>query len=285
MKSASRPFLTLTAASGVLAISGVMAMAAQQTSQAPPPPERGMTFSLALGQDGRGIKGSPYSAEEIRETTQALADGNRITQRTTGKVFRDSQGRFRREVAPLWAISPGTPNDSASIVTIDDAASRVTYILNTRTHTARKREHPAITARKPVDESRTPPQSVIMPIVPGTEAGPFKRETKTESLGEQLIEGFLAKGTRFTITFPAGTVGNEQPIETVRENWYSPELRAVLLRRNNDPRFGETVVRLVNIEIGEPSPELFEVPADYTIEEMSSGSTFFGKKPADKNGG
>jgi len=244
-----------------------------------------MTFSLALGQDGRGIKGSPYSAEEIRETTQALADGNRITQRTTGKVFRDSQGRFRREVAPLWASSPGTPNDSASIVTIDDPASRVTYILNTRTHTARKYEHPAMTARKPVEASGTAPHSVPRQVVPGVTAGSFKIEAKSELLGEQIVEGFLTQGRHITRTIPAGAVGNEQPIETVRENWYSPELRAVLLRRNNDPRFGETVTRLVNIEIGEPSPDLFEVPADYTIEEMPSGSTFFGKKPADKNGG
>src|SRR5438874_929302 len=261
MKSASRPFLTLMAASGVLAISGVVA--AQQTSQAPPHPQQGTTLGSVARAEHQAVQRVPYSAEEVSETTQVLADGNRITRKRTAKVFRDSQGRTRREEAPFAASSPGTANDSPSIVIIDDVVSFVTYFLDTRTHIARKREHLVTTARKPVDGSRTTPHLVPLQAVPGATGG-----ARPESLGEQVIEGFLAKGTRFTITFPAGTVGNEQPIETVRENWYSPELRAVLLRRNNDPRFGETVVRLVNIEIGEPSPELFEVPADYTIEEM-----------------
>src|SRR2546423_9278274 len=43
------------------------------------------------------VKGAPYSAEIVIETNQTLADGNRIARRTTGRVYRDSEGRIRRE--------------------------------------------------------------------------------------------------------------------------------------------------------------------------------------------
>ena len=45
----------------------------------------------------KAVKGAPYSAETVIESTQTLADGNRINQKTTGRVYRDSEGRTRRE--------------------------------------------------------------------------------------------------------------------------------------------------------------------------------------------
>ena len=48
---------------------------------------------------GSPVKGSPYSAQAIAQTTQTLADGNRIVHNTTSTIYRDSEGRERREVA------------------------------------------------------------------------------------------------------------------------------------------------------------------------------------------
>src|SRR3954470_18836816 len=45
----------------------------------------------------KAIKGAPYSAETTIEGSQTLADGNRISHRSTGRVYRDSEGRTRRE--------------------------------------------------------------------------------------------------------------------------------------------------------------------------------------------
>src|SRR4249919_3388389 len=45
----------------------------------------------------KAMKGAPYSAETIVESSQTLADGNRISRKTTGQVYRDSEGRTRRE--------------------------------------------------------------------------------------------------------------------------------------------------------------------------------------------
>jgi hypothetical protein len=92
-------------------------------------------------------------------------------------------------------------------------------------------------------------------------------EVNRESLGTQAIEGVAAEGTRVTFTIPAGKIGNERPIVTVNERWYSQELQTVVLSKNSDPRMGETTFRLTNIVRSEPDPSLFQVPADYTVNE------------------
>ena len=86
-----------------------------------------------------------------------------------------------------------------------------------------------------------------------------------EDLGEQVLEGLLVKGTRMTDTIPAGTIGNERPIDIVTERWYSKDIDAMVLQRFSDPRFGETTYRLVNVVLGDPSPDLFQVPQGYEI--------------------
>jgi len=90
-----------------------------------------------------------------------------------------------------------------------------------------------------------------------------KWDTKTEDLGEQSIEGVSAKGTRTITTIPAGAIGNERPIETIYEKWYSDELQMVVFSKSSDPRFGEQTYRLTNINRSEPDPALFQPPPGY----------------------
>src|SRR5271156_6605850 len=57
------------------------------------------TFAFVGGQmfNGNPVKGQPYSAEAVNETTQTLADGNKIVTRSSTMIYRDSDGRERRE--------------------------------------------------------------------------------------------------------------------------------------------------------------------------------------------
>ncbi len=45
------------------------------------------------------IKNAPFSAEAVSESVQVLADGNRIVRSSTSKLYRNSEGRFRREMS------------------------------------------------------------------------------------------------------------------------------------------------------------------------------------------
>ena len=52
--------------------------------------------------DGKVVKGAPYSAQAVTETTQVLPDGNRINRKNVSTIARDSEGRTRRELnAPV----------------------------------------------------------------------------------------------------------------------------------------------------------------------------------------
>ena len=47
---------------------------------------------------GQVVTAAPFSAVAVQETTQTLADGNHISRKSQVNLFRDSQGRFRKEV-------------------------------------------------------------------------------------------------------------------------------------------------------------------------------------------
>jgi hypothetical protein len=86
---------------------------------------------------------------------------------------------------------------------------------------------------------------------------------ETKSLGTRDFNGVKADGTQTTHTIAAGAIGNERPIHIVSERWFSPELQLVVYARTSDPRAGETIYRLENLQRGEPPAELFKVPDDY----------------------
>lgn len=46
---------------------------------------------------GKRVTGAPYSADVSTENNQPLPDGNVISKKTTGRVYRDAEGRTRQE--------------------------------------------------------------------------------------------------------------------------------------------------------------------------------------------
>ncbi len=87
---------------------------------------------------GKPVKGAPYAAEAVTESTQTLSDGNRIQHKSTASVYRDSEGRTRREQT-LSAIGPWAASGEApQTIFIDDSVAGVHYILNPKERTAQK---------------------------------------------------------------------------------------------------------------------------------------------------
>ncbi|HKX27260.1 MAG TPA: energy transducer TonB [Blastocatellia bacterium] len=353
--------------------------------------------------DGKVVKGAPFSADAVTEFAQVLGDGNRIVRRTTANLYRDGEGRTRREetFSQLAGLVTGSADQPrATLVAIFDAVNSVSYTLDPNSRTAHKvlgqpfgalqaftamipptammaggqvmratavadatssatttttttirqtkvstggvqssalkkvqpiyppaaksagvegpvqvqvtinengdvtdasavsgppllRDAALDAARqwkfKPSEQNgqqvkvqglltfnftldKKPGDQVFtaaVPARPGLAIEPFpKTDLRQESLGKQMIEGVEAEGTRTIQTIPAGAIGNERPIEIVNERWYSPELQIVLMTKQLDPRFGDTVFRLTNITRSEPDPSLFQVPPDYTVKDL-----------------
>jgi hypothetical protein len=267
---------------------GVFVQSDSFTIPIPPPPEEGMfvsqdaapgklgdvTFAFVSSELSAGdkiVKGAPYSGEAVTETVQVLSDGNRITRKNTAQVYRDSEGRSRRDQS-LGGVGPwGPANESFQRIFIYDPVGGFHYVLNPQEHSARKMPVP----QRDADGQNTvrkgpggPPRPGRLMRGFGGGVGPFDSESaEKESLGKQVMEGVQVEGTSSTVTIEAGKIGNELPIQMVSERWYSPELQVVVMSRHVDPRIGETTYRLSNINQSEPAHSLFEVPADYKLDE------------------
>lgn len=215
------------------------------------------------GPGGKTVAGAPFSATFSTQTTQALSDGNQIQRSSTGTLARDSQGRTRRDMTlsaiGLWAASGKI---SPHVVFINDPVASTNYILQPDAKTARKMDIRKHGGQHPNGKFAPPPGS----------AG-IQRDKNiiTTSLGTQSVNGVQAEGTRYTRTIPAGVMGNEKPIVITTERWYSPDLQTVVLTKRSDPRMGDTITQLTNIQRSEPDVTLFQVPSDYTVKQGGPG--------------
>jgi hypothetical protein len=216
---------------------------------------------------GETITAAPYIATATTESTQVLGDGNRIVNKTSGLVARDSQGRTRRET-DLHRIGP-LQVDSPKMVFINDPTAHTQYIFHPGGEATKVIRSEATWGDGPqiIDLHGTGQSGMKTKMIVRTIGGSGKEaqqetseQVKHEDLGTQTIEGLSAQGKRDTITIPAGQVGNERAIEIVSETWYSPELHTMVLRKHSDPRVGETVFRLTDIKRNEPDASLFQPP-------------------------
>jgi hypothetical protein len=240
----------------------------------PPGGPEARFLGAEAGMPGRVVKNAPYSADMITESTQTLPDGNHIKQSTTAKLYRDSEGRTRREQSPNLGGLGGSTT-MPSLVFIHDPVAGVSMALNATNKTGtRSTFTPGSGPQMRQRQENSADQAARPRRNPASDPN-----LKTESLGTRSFDGVMADGRRTTMTIPAGKIGNEQPIQIVTETWYSSELQAVLYQKRTDPRNGETVTRFANISRAEPSRTLFDAPSDFKVTESAQPRPHFGPRP------
>src|SRR5829696_88898 len=104
----------------------------------PLPPGADFIFVASESFSGKTVKGAPYSAEAVTESIQTLSDGNRIVNRMTSSVYRDSEGRTRREQTLKALGGVGTGDEPLQTIFINDPVAGVTFSLDSRSHIAHK---------------------------------------------------------------------------------------------------------------------------------------------------
>jgi hypothetical protein len=217
---------------------------------------------------------APYSATVEHSHTQTLADGTVISPKPqTEKTFRDSQGRTRVERTFCQA------HDGESIgtyVEIRDPVAGFAYILDPEARAAyRYTLHVRERDSNSSSTKATGAAGVPIPQRPPAAAATNQPDPPNtpESLGSETIEGVLCEGTRSITTIAVGDVGNDRPFNVIHETWISPELHVVVLSKVTDPRFGESTMRLTNIDLTEPALSVFQPPSDYTVAEETEHVT------------
>jgi len=231
------------------------------------------------GDQGSPVQGAPYSATIVNESTQTLADGNRIVQRFTGIATRDSQGRTRQDTA-LPPIGNMSAANAPHLVFIQDPVAQTAYTLNLTDKTAHKMPTPP--AGGAVAKGMLGTAAVGQPIrmaaggvTTAAAGGAFffqkqvtvneQAEVRTENLGTETMQGMSVEGIRTTRTIAAGDIGNDRPIHIITEVWTSPELKTIIYSKRSDPRMGDQTFQLTNIVRSEPDASLFSVPADFKL--------------------
>jgi hypothetical protein len=199
------------------------------------------------------ITGVPVSYVRSQENTQTLSDGTHVTHKSTIYFYyRDAAGRVRTENPLILGGRDPAHQLKLLIARIEDPVSGFQYIVDTQNHVAYR-----------------------FPFMPCSRGSDWKSsgfhdaiviQHSHESLGTQMIEGVDARGTRTTTVFPVGFFGNDRPITRTCEMWSPVEnLGNDVLSDCTDPRFGETVIRMTNVNRTEPDPVLFQPPASYSV--------------------
>jgi len=95
-------------------------------------------MSQEINFGGKIVKGAPYSAQAVTETIQTLGDGNRIINKNTSALYRDGDGRTRREVSIKMLGPIGDSGEPLQTIFINDPVAGVSYSLDSKTKTAHK---------------------------------------------------------------------------------------------------------------------------------------------------
>jgi hypothetical protein len=253
-------------------------------------------FAHEFGHSREIVKNAPYTAEAITESVQVLPDGNRIVNKSTTLLARDTAGRTRIErkgggrggvyiydpmegrmrvpappeppVPPVPPAAPTPPVPPAAGSNVDVQPGRVIVRRNRTEGGADQNVQVEVTriGRGDRDAAVPPPvplPPLMLPILP-------RGKGETKSLGTREFDGIKAEGTMTSHTIPAGQIGNEKPIVITSERWFSPELFIVVYAKTSDPRAGESTYRVTIVKRGEPPAELFAVPERRTRGERRS---------------
>ena len=253
-----------------------LARAQTEAPAPPPPPPDGMmmhglgpggpVFHQEFGEgfENKVVTGVPMSGDIVVTRDTTLVDGNHIHNQTQTKVYRDADGRVRREVG-FELNTPTTGSAKRNMIIITDPVAGKRYALNPQNKTAH------VMPLHPPKHGQGPPPP------PDGEAGPMHDNANVtrEPLGTKTINGLQATGTRVTRTIPAGKIGNENPIQVVTERWYSTDLQVPLTTTHTDPMMGTVTTSLANINRAAPDASLFQVPSDYKVETSEKGDIMY----------
>lgn len=250
MKTLLKALLTC----GILSLAPLAATAQNRPPTCSPP---GRAYgSLTVS----SVAGCPFSAVVEITHTQTLGNGSHVVTKVKALSYRDSSGRVGYQsftVTDTFKDASETPN---MIEIYDPVAGFVYMILPFRSAAWRS------TLNGPATAVGDLPRHAYSPEAAPASSTPDPRvKLEVEDLGSQQMQGVLVRGTRAIRTIPAGVEGNDREITTTSESWFSPDLGFTLLQKTSDPRSKDREMRVTSLELSEPDPTRFQVPAGYTI--------------------
>jgi hypothetical protein len=208
------------------------------------------------------VPGAAFSGVIVVERTIVPpGGGSALNLKTVRDVARDSQGRIYNVFRQLV---PASDNSTPPVVRIhfyDPQSRSYTYVYpQQKTYTTGTVNHPP--AAEPAD----------LIASPAGNSAPLNPFTKDEDLGTRSISGVSAHGVRQIQTIPAASSNTGKEIVLTDEYWYSEDLHMNVAIKHDDPRTGRVSMTLTQVTRTEPDPSIFQIPDDYKMAGIGSGS-------------
>jgi len=223
---------------------------AQPPAEAQRGPDAGARISVP-GVEVLPLPGMPFTGRGHTVFTRTAEGGVSLTSYLEANLGRDSQGRVYRERHHFGpqGVDPKTTLYESYVL---DPISQTRTVCIYATHRC------TITSYRP---------PLAFAILPAGSYDNGQRFLTRENLGNQTMEGLTVIGTREITNFAPRAIGNDQPITSSREFWYSPDLKTNLAVTRKDSRDGTTVVNLTIYSRAEPDAAIFAVPSGFTVQD------------------
>ena len=180
-----------------------------------------------------------YTYDYVTDTSIALAGGNTQKSQTKVSYAYDKDGRSRT-VSSSFGLER---------IVIADPTQHAVYLVCPERKEVLRLQGAALDGPAPVQP----------PVPPGA----------TTDLGEKVIAGVKANGSRSEFTVPAGAQGNEKPLVHKVETWFSADLATVVYLQLNMPEFGDIVSHVDNLKFGDVPASTFALPEGYAIRDIA----------------
>jgi hypothetical protein len=224
---------------------------AQEASEPMRGPDGHTSYHVA-GIEVLPVTGKPFFAKDNIVWTRKLEDGSTVTTQLFAVVARDSQGRIYRERRSFVPANSDKESRLQELMVFDPIAKTKTACV-LGTHECNITAYRAATSFRPLP------------------AGTFDQGTRhltREDLGTNVVDDLNVIGTRETTYINQGAVGNDRPLVSTREFWYSPDLETNVSVTRQEPTEGTQVIKLTDLSRSEPDAALFEIPSGYTMHDL-----------------
>ena len=197
--------------------------------------------------------GAPFSLTLSTEWSRPLGSGGTFTLVNERPIVRDSKGRIYQE---RWILVPkgGAIKSHMDVFQIADPEQHIWYNCFTATKVCNLYIYHMTT------QDKFEPAIGSSGLLPNGDG--FRQH---EDLGLSSTQGVDTHGYRETVTVNTGVMGNDKPMISTREFWYSPHLAVNLISIVDNPQSGKQVFTVKELSTSEPEPSFFEVPADYKV--------------------
>ena len=198
------------------------------------------------------LPNAPFSLTLHTEWIHPLSNGGTYTVTNNRSIVRDSAGRIYQE---RWLLMPKNSGEAAQMtaIQIDDPVAGLFYTCMVFNKTCR------ITSSYRGLAHYQPEKMKSGRLANGK--GSFLHE----DLGSQSVAGLLCHGFRDTVTIDPGIYGNDTPMATAREFFYSPELGFNLSSTLDSAQLGRQVFTVTDLNTNEPESKRFQPPDGYKL--------------------